>query len=133
MMVSNALSARRGPLRRPKVCHTATNPGRCEPPPPPPPGISCAIIPSTATITNGDSATFELEHCNASLPVLDPIDVELIAEEDAFDLQEGSVNCQPGQGEYQSFEAGVFPISMRVTFSDLTVCGADAVVTVEEI
>jgi len=34
-MVSNALSARRGPLRRPKVCLTHPNPGRCEPPPPP--------------------------------------------------------------------------------------------------
>ena len=35
-MTSNALSKRRGPLRRPKVCKTAPNPGRCEPPPPPP-------------------------------------------------------------------------------------------------
>lgn len=35
-MVSNALSARRGPLRRPKVCFSSPNPGRCHPPPPPP-------------------------------------------------------------------------------------------------
>lgn len=36
-MVSNALSKRRGPLRRPKVCKASPNPGRCHPPPPPVP------------------------------------------------------------------------------------------------
>lgn len=34
-MVSSALSKRRGPLRRPKVCKASPNPGRCHPPPPP--------------------------------------------------------------------------------------------------
>lgn len=37
MMVSNGYSARRGPLRRPKVCKASPNPGRCHPPPPGPP------------------------------------------------------------------------------------------------
>jgi len=36
-MVSNGYSARRVFLRRPKVCKTSPNPGRCHPPPPPPP------------------------------------------------------------------------------------------------
>lgn len=36
-MVSNALSSRRRYLRRPKVCKSDPNPGRCHPPPPPPP------------------------------------------------------------------------------------------------
>jgi len=36
-MTSNALSTRRKFLRRPKVCKTLPNPGRCEPPPPPEP------------------------------------------------------------------------------------------------
>lgn len=37
MMVSNGYSKRRGPLRRPKVCKSSPNPGRCHPDPPPPP------------------------------------------------------------------------------------------------
>lgn len=36
-MVSSALSSRRTYLRRPKVCKTLPNPGRCEKPPPPEP------------------------------------------------------------------------------------------------
>jgi hypothetical protein len=34
-MPSSALSKRRGPLRRPKVCKSSPNPGRCHPPQPP--------------------------------------------------------------------------------------------------
>lgn len=36
MMPSNALSKRRGPLRRPKVCFTYPGVIHCPPPPPPP-------------------------------------------------------------------------------------------------
>jgi len=36
-MPSNGLSSRRRYLRRPKVCKSAPNPGRCHPPPPLPP------------------------------------------------------------------------------------------------
>jgi len=43
-MTSNALSTRRKFLRRPKVCKTLPNPGRCEPPPPPPPDWPADLI-----------------------------------------------------------------------------------------
>ncbi len=51
-MASNGLSARRGPLRRPKVCLTHKNPGRCEPPIVPQPTL-CEIDPTETELTWG--------------------------------------------------------------------------------
>lgn len=64
-MASNALSARRGPLRRPKVCTTPKNPGRCEPPPPTP-LITCKIEidPQSIPVKVGTDAVLLWDACH---------------------------------------------------------------------
>ena len=128
-MASNALSARRGPIRRPKVCLTHPNPGRCEPPPPPP-AASCSIVPSSITVDLGDIPGFALFHCNSSLPVGEEIDVQGDVEEGEFIINEGSVNCIEGSAEYQTSIVGTFVCTMTVIFSDSSICIATTTVTV---
>lgn len=130
MMVSNGLSARRGPLRRPKVCLTHPNPGRCEPPPPPPPPASCSIVPSSITVEISDIPGFVLTHCNPSLPVHEEIDIQGDVDEGEFIINDGSMNCDEGSAEYQPSIEGIFLCTMTVTFSDSSTCVATTTVTV---
>lgn len=69
-MTSNALSGRRGPLRRPKVCLTAKNPGRCEPPIEPP-TRTCGIRfnPEDLPVYENEEYLLPWFGCNTEYPI----------------------------------------------------------------
>ena len=67
-MTSNGLSSRRAFFRRPKVCKSHPNPGRCEPPPPPQPLCTCSVSPALFTVEIDDSDTLDISGCLPHLP-----------------------------------------------------------------
>lgn len=96
-MASNALSKRRGPLRRPKPCVTPKNPGRCEPDPEPP-RYSCGLkhddFPNP--IYTGEEEHFSWRGCNTGGPkseILTPICIAKLGE--ITDI-ESAENCTEG-------------------------------------
>lgn len=72
IMTSSALSSRRTYLRRPKVCRTLPNPGRCEPPIGPIPPLD---ITGFFEMSQTDWCHGEDHHCNFIAPLVpDSID-----------------------------------------------------------
>ncbi len=132
MMVSNGLSARRGPLRRPKVCLTHPNPGRCEPPPPPPGPASCSLLPLTQEIELGELGGFETTHCNPSFAQFIEIDIQGHADVGDFTIDDGGSNCVDGTAQYETDIAGIFICTMTVTWPDSSFCVAEATIVVTE-
>ena len=130
-MASSALSARRGPLRRPKVCHASKNPGRCEPPPPPP-AIVCTIEPDPSTGDVGTDIELVVTGCNSALPDDDPISAVLDGDGSTFTLNDAIVNCDGADAVCTSEVEGVFEISAELTFGDGSSCTATAKMTFEQ-
>lgn len=123
-MVSNGLSNRRGPLRRPKVCLTHKNPGRCEPPPPPGDIVCSVILDSEDPVEVGDDATLIWGACN---PVYD--DTLVLLPSLSADIGEitqinSGENCIEGHNaEYQAPEdPGEETITMDVEWPDGSEC-----------
>lgn len=124
MMVSNALSARRGPLRRPKVCLTHPNPGRCEPPFPPL-LITCNVfLAEEGPYYTGEEISLGWDACNPDFPeplILSPEMTAVIGE--IVDVEDAE-NCS---GENDAFyeapdDPGIEVITMTVTWPDSSTC-----------
>ncbi len=133
-MPSNALSSRRQPLRRPKVCYTAPNPGRCheEPGPSPGPTITCSLTPAEFTQQVDDSIEISLFACNSALPDDEDVADSLSATGGDFSSVEAVTNCAGGSGDYESDTAGDFVLTAEFTFSDASICIATALAHIEE-
>lgn len=125
-MPSNALSKRRGPLRRPKVCHTAKNPGRCEPPPPPS-EITCGLLnrdePPHLT---GETTDLTWGACNPDFdptPNLVPEVTTVIGE--VLDVEPGE-NCTDGNEVIieNPDEPGTETVTATFTWPDSSTCVA---------
>jgi len=125
-MVSNGLSKRRGPLRRPKVCKASPNPGRCHP------TVTCSIVPDawSQPVEGGSPAT--LMHCNTDLVIGEVVDVECWATAGDFQPSGPQNNCKPGGSEYLSGPAGTHQLFAKTTWSDGATCTAQATVTVTD-
>lgn len=124
MMVSNGLSARRGPLRRPKVCLTHPNPGRCEPPPPPS-EIVCSIgFDEPETVYVGEEYTLVWYGCNPDYDdtvMLSPVIGAALGE--LFELEDGE-NCVAGHNvDYVApDDPGDEVITMDIAWPDTSTC-----------
>lgn len=126
MMVSNGLSARRGPLRRPKVCLTHPNPGRCEPPPPPG-NISCSLTPQwEGSIEVEEQDTINWYACNTDYDdtlMLEPEVTVLLGEPPNVEEHE---NCTEGANiDYEApSDPGVEVVTLFVEWPDGSSCQA---------
>lgn len=136
-MASSSLSKRRGPLRRPKVCHTAPNPGRCHPPPSPLPGRNCSILPETSDVLVGEQAEYDYDGCASTLPHTENVAVHWSALFGSIDpADQDVVNCNGVDNVV--YTAPDFPcvdtLTAEGTWSDGGTCTAtaQAVVTGEE-
>ncbi len=122
-MVSSALSSRRGLLRRPKVCFTHINPGRCEPPPPPPPGITCSILTDINPIPIFSEDTPLLFACN---PALGLHDVTVAWDVPPFfhviNISPPENCVAPGLAVAWGDVTGNFHVEATFTFSDESEC-----------
>lgn len=133
-MASNGLSKRRGPLRRPKVCDTARNPGRCEPPPPPS-DITCSVAKDEPTpIYTGEEFTFVWSACNpalSELPLLLPVVNALFGTIGNIDESE---NCSEGANiEYEAPDDPITDtITATFTWPDDSTCIAEVTFDVTE-
>lgn len=96
-MTSNALSARRGPLRRPKVCHESRNPGRCDPPDPPA-RYSCSLKaePEDLPLYTGEDYQLDWAGCNTGAPPSEQITPICVADLGTIDDIETADNCTSG-------------------------------------
>lgn len=123
-MVSNGLSARRGPLRRPKVCLTHPNPGRCEPPPPPS-NIACNVfLDEDPPIEVGEEASIGWDACNTDYDdtlILEPTIEAAIGE---IEDVEGAENCIMGhEAFYQApDDPGLETLTLNVSWPDGSSC-----------
>lgn len=130
-MPSNALSKRRGPLRRPKVCHTPKNPGRCEDPPVP--GHDCYHEPMGSTGYPHEFFPINVHFCRG-LPYGQQ-DVT-IAYSDEFGSWGGPTtgeDCSPAPGSFEVGDTGVFWIRTVITWLvDGEQCTVNDTVTILE-
>lgn len=124
-MVSNSLSARRGPLRRPKTCHSKINPGRCDPPDPPP-EMACTLIvdPDDEPIYVSEEAQFIWSACSQNFPhalMLTPICVAVLG---TIEDVESGENCTTGNNiTYTAPDApGLETIFFIVIWPDFGTC-----------
>ncbi len=97
-MASNALSGRRQPLRRPKVCETPTNPGRCEPPPQG--TYACYFTPPSIVIVVGDGDSLAVSACATHLPTSEEVNAEVSALLGEIGSPETEVDNCDAAGEY---------------------------------
>lgn len=125
-MASNALSARRQPLRRPKVCKSAPNPGRCHPPPPPPVvDIECSALPSYQEAELDEGAGVDLHCWNKSLPIGDLVSVDLTIDKGEFNSETQPFNNTDGTAKIENPEEGLYTWSVLYTFSDSSTCASN--------
>lgn len=133
-MTSNALSKRRGLLRRPKVCHSSDKAlayKACPPPPPPPPCAECSIDPETGESQPWVSTAFEILGCCDDLEFGDPIGISYVMTGGFVDHYVDPTNCdEPGLFDWTPTETGVFTVTAIFTFSDASECRATATITV---
>ena len=125
-MVSNSLSSRRGLLRRPKVCHSESNPGRCYPPV----SIVCSIVPVVRLLLVDVEASFGLAACDSDSPPDSPIAVDLDGGGGSFFSFEELLNCQQIPAFFVSEEPGIYNIHATYTTQNETVCIASGLVIV---
>lgn len=128
-MVSNSLSKRRGPLRRPKVCTTHKNPGRCEPPLPPL-LMTCALVPLVAQCWEWMPFLFDLTACDPDSAPDSLVDVVLDGDGGQFVLIAQLLNCRHAFPEFSSGNLGVYHISATSTSLGGSICVATATITV---
>lgn len=133
-MASNGLSNRRGPLRRPKVCKSDPNPGRCHPPPPPS-AVSCSLRKDEPIpIYVEEDFTFLWEGCNEAYPNDLMLSPQVETTIGTINEVEDGENCQtehnvmwtapddPGQGV----------MTLTVTWPDASECISTLDIVVEE-
>lgn len=125
-MSSSSLSSRRGLLRRPAVCHTEANPGRCHPPV----NIVCFIQPAVRKVLVDVDAEFILTACDSDSPPNSPIAVDLDGGGGSFFTFEGLLNCQQIPAFFVSEEPGTFNITATYTTQNETICIASGLVIV---
>lgn len=123
-MTSNALSSRRGPLRRPKVCKSLPNPGRCDPPPRPP-LQSCAVeLDESPPFYTDDIFDMKWRACRTDRPpsqMLTPLVAALHG--NILNISSGE-NCTTGNNiRYQAPSyATAEQVSMLVSWGPGTLC-----------
>ena len=138
MTPSTGLSSRRSYLRRPKVCITPDNPGRCEPPvarPPDLPTGTCELLPDAFEINIGDDEVLDFEACCLELGHGEAIEYVLHAEFGTLSHGEGTTtNCDEIETlDYAppDFEC-IDTLTVTATWSDTGVCIATSLATVVE-
>lgn len=122
-MVSSALSSRRGLLRRPKVCFTLPNPGRCEPPPPPPPILpprTFGIDEEEIILDVSEDEVVHFQGCCDELPHGEAFDVAWLADAGEVEPDVPPTNCdEEGEASYHSpDEPGDYTVTGTATWSD---------------
>lgn len=128
-MVSCALSKRRGPLRRPKVCLTHPNPGRCEPPPPPV-VATCSLDPETITEYEMMPVYFILAGCDLNSETESGVSVVLNGGGGAFYLLSPLRNCTVTDAEFDDNGPGIYNLTATLTFESGAICVCTATVTI---
>lgn len=131
-MVSNGYSKRRGPLRRPKVCESAPNPGRCHPPPDPPPPstLSCSLLPSYQVVEDPNYGELSLAACDTAVGEDTLIDVLTEVEGGDFSPLEGLENCNEVSAEFTHSGPGLYALTATFTSEASNICIATASVLV---
>ena len=135
-MASNAASSRRSFLRRPKVCLTPSNPGRCHPPP------DVELPPRTCLVTQlqegsepGDNGEYFLMCCCEALPELQIVDVVMHLSGGWIEQIGTMGNCpeeETSGGFVNPDEEGEHTITATFTWSDSGTCISTCTITVEE-
>ncbi len=135
-MASSAAQSRRSFLRRPKVCLTQPNPGRCHPPPPPElPPRTCSVTAEQDSELPGDHGDYFIHACCEDLPDDQDVHVALTLPEGVIDTPNITPNCnEEGQdGDFENpGEEGEYTITATFTWSDSGVCVDTTTITVEE-
>ena len=128
-MVSNGLSARRGPLRRPKVCLTHKNPGRCEPPPPES-EVECWLDPTEVTEFEMMPVPFQLWGCDYGQEPESPVTVVTDGDGGLFEAESPFGNCSFATAEFNDFGPGIYNVTATLTFTGGAVCVCGATITI---
>ncbi len=132
-MVSSALSSRRGLLRRPKVCFTLPNPGRCDPPPPPPPPYpgTIEIIPFPP-YTVDTTTPFDFKVCHPDFPTNFEVTPEWTFSAGSLASTDQGHNC--GFGDSMLYQApsfaGMVTVDLEIPFPDSSVAKASVEIEV---
>ncbi len=128
-MVSNALSARRGPLRRPKVCHESRGvrgPGVTHPPG----TMVCSITPEEAEISVSEDLNLMLAACDGGSAVSSRVNVLTNGDGGSFDALFELENCNEVPAVFVSANPGVYNITAEFTSLANRLCIASATVIV---
>ena len=132
-MVSNGLSKRRGPIRRPKVCLSDPNPGRCHPEPPvvpPAPGV-CILEPASTELTWGEDTDVLFHGVADDYPFPTVIEVLVEATGGEFGSPDLIFDDLEAVGSYIApDEDGVFTLTATYNWPGGETCIATAEVTV---
>jgi len=128
-MVSNSLSARRGPLRRPKVCYDSSK-VRGPDVTHPPGRMICAITPASKTLDLFEWFWFFLSACDSGSEMSSPVAVLTDGQGGSFNPLEGLENCNEIPAEFMADVAGKYIISAQYTSQANRICIAYATVIV---
>lgn len=132
-MTSNALSPRRGPLRRPKVCRESHNPGRCDPDPPTEHVITCNLEPDGESVEFEGSIGIYVVATDDSYPEDQVVGCVCSASAGSFACQNPVLNGMEDFGEFEApGEPGSHTLTAVFTWPDAHTCTAETSVTEEE-
>ncbi len=128
-MVSSALTGRRGPLRRPKVCHESGN-VRASDVTHPPGRMVCSITPPAIELPVFEWFLFELAACDTGSEDASPIAVLTDPAGATFSPLFGLENCNQIPAEFMATVPGVYNITAEFTALSARICIATATVIV---